>query len=268
MALSLEDAIVPFENDNVVAYRLLLRIEVAIREVLREALIAQHGLGWQRHLLAPMKAAIKEAQSDEAKRRQFDFVKLGPLYYLTLGELLPLLKQKHPSAVAAVVRLGGPQVIAQLENLFSARNAVAHNRSVSSSGLIAIESLYSQIEVSLTPEGLRLLTSTPDIGLRPDDAVSHLLQWIVLVQESTKAIDEELPNESILELARQQYWWQLQEFCGFDSSIIDKAADLVTAYNALPKGIGSAARKQAFVEETKMLDSLQLAATALKGEQK
>jgi len=73
---------IPFENDNLKAYTLLLRIEVVLRECLKQALEAEHGLSWQKKLNGELLKTIRKAQSDEYKP-QFDFVRLGPLYYLT-----------------------------------------------------------------------------------------------------------------------------------------------------------------------------------------
>ncbi len=36
---------IPFENDDLRAYALLLRIEIVLRECLRRALEAEHGVG-------------------------------------------------------------------------------------------------------------------------------------------------------------------------------------------------------------------------------
>jgi len=77
----------PFEADNLKAYSLLLRIEVALREALKQSLEEAHGRQWQKRLNGELLKKIRLSQTEENKP-QFNFVRLGPLYYLSFGELL------------------------------------------------------------------------------------------------------------------------------------------------------------------------------------
>ena len=149
---------IPFEDDNLRAYTLLLRIEIVLRECLRTSLESKFGVHWRKRLPGELLKKIKELQAEES-RPQFNFVRLGPLYYLTFGELLTLLQQKSGRSVAK--KLGGDCVLKQLENIFVPRNAVCHSRPVSSVGLKTIETLYAEMETALTAEGLaRLMAAT------------------------------------------------------------------------------------------------------------
>ena len=120
---------VPFENTNIDALRFLLRIEVATREVLSRIMSAEHGQTWRKRIPGELLGKIRAAERDEASRRQFAFARLGPLYYLTLGELLPVLRQNH--SAAALMSLGGLAFVNELEALLPARNAACHGRPVS-----------------------------------------------------------------------------------------------------------------------------------------
>jgi hypothetical protein len=72
---------------------LLLRIEVALREAIRLALYDEFGSQWHKRLSGDLLKKIRDSQRDESKP-QFNYVRLGPLYYLTFGELLSQLNQK------------------------------------------------------------------------------------------------------------------------------------------------------------------------------
>src|SRR5207249_11389800 len=61
--VSFEHAMIPFENDNLKAYALLLRIEIAIRELLRISLEAEFGVQWRKRLPGELLKKIKESQS-------------------------------------------------------------------------------------------------------------------------------------------------------------------------------------------------------------
>jgi len=163
---------IPFENDNLKAYSLLLRIEIVLRELLRDSYELEFGKQWRKRLPEAILKKIKESQAEE-NRPQFGYVRLGPLYYLSFGELMTLLQQKASRAVAE--RLGGSCVLKQLENIFVPRNAVCHSRPVSSVGLKTIETLYAEIEAALTTDGLRQIVSNPDAGISQKEASKLLL---------------------------------------------------------------------------------------------
>src|SRR3990170_4737287 len=162
---------IPFENDNLRAYTLLLRIEIVLRECLRKALEAEHGVQWQKKLQGELLKKIRKSQTDEYKP-QFDFIRLGPLYYLTFGELLTQLQQSPCRSVSE--KLGGDCFLKQLENVFTPRNAVCHSRPVSSVGLKTIETLYAQMETALTADTLARLIAKPDTGLAQFEAANGL----------------------------------------------------------------------------------------------
>ena len=65
-----------------------------MREMIRIAFEAEFGGRWRQRIPGALLAKIRKDESDEEKRKQFDFRRLGPLYYLTFGELTSLLRQK------------------------------------------------------------------------------------------------------------------------------------------------------------------------------
>ena len=142
---------IPFETANIQAYRLLLRIEIALRELIRRAYQDEFGDRWRRRIPGDLLRKIRESESTDAAKKQFGFRRLGPLYYLTFGELLTLLDQKTCAPILA--RLGGPSFVSQVANLSGPRNAISHARAVSSAALAAAEALYAQLESAYSQAG-------------------------------------------------------------------------------------------------------------------
>lgn len=237
---------IPFESRNERAYVLLLRLEVAVREALKEAMKAEFGTRWQKQIPGDLREKIKEAQTDEAKP-QFDFVRLGPLYYLTFGELLQLLKRKPGRAVAD--RFGGEAFLRQLENLFGPRNAVCHSRPVSSVGLKAIEALYSQIEAALGAGGLAQLVATPDVGLRQAEAAGVLVPALAITLGSLRTLPQRFSVPDSYDDAAAQYWWDDDALAGFRCATVERCIALLREYNDLPGGVGSSGPRQTFIEQ-------------------
>ena len=237
---------ISFEDDNSKAYVLLLRIEIALRELLRNSMKSELGVTWSKRLPGDMLKKIKESQTEE-NRRKFGYVRLGPLYYLTFGELLTLLKQKPGHPVAE--KLGGKHVLAQLEDIFVARNAVCHSRPVSSPDLQQIETLLGNIETALGAAEFARLIAKPDVGLTQDQAANGL---ILALKEVLHALPELPPSFAIPDViqdATNQFWWADDLLAGFNRSIIETAILVIREYNALPAGVGSAGARQGFIDQ-------------------
>jgi hypothetical protein len=237
---------IPFENDNVRAYTLLVRIEIVLRELLKASLEAEFGIHWRNRLPGDLLKKIKQSQTEE-NRPQFSYLCLGPLYYLTFGELLTVLRQKSGRAVAD--RLGGDCILKQLENIFVPRNAVCHCRPVSAVGLKAIETLYAEMEAALTPNGFVRIMSETDTGLDQYQAANELIRALNEMLRDFAKLPSSFALPEAFRIATVQFWWADDSLAGFGISAVEAAFRLVGEYNALPTGVGSAAIRQRFCEQ-------------------
>lgn len=254
---------VPFEDENVEAYRLLLRVEVTLRELVRAKMSARFGPAWHKRLPGDLLRKIREAQRDEESRRPFGFLALGPLYYLTFGELLEVLR--HRDADEAIVALGGQGMVRSLETLTSPRNAVGHARSVSTAGLLTIRAIHQQMETALTPSGMTSLLSNPDCGLYPSEARECLRDWLQSCLRVVEDLEKPIPDSGPYRRASEQYWWSADKSAPFDCHAISRANDLLLRYEAVPGGLGSKAERLRFAEEYKLRAAVIAALDALKG---
>lgn len=251
---------IPFENENLKAYALLLRIEIALRELLRISLEAEFGVQWRKRLPGELLKKIKESQTEE-NRPQFGYVRLGPLYYLTFGELLTLLQQKSGRTVAE--KLGGDCVLKQLENIFVPRNAICHSRPVSSVGLKTIETLYAEMETALTTDGLAGLISKPDAGLAQDQAANGMIPALKDVLRDLPNLPPSFVIPDVFQAATAQFWWADDSLAGFNRSIVEAAIAVINEYNTLPAGVGCAATRQRFIEQCNINKGVQQAIAEL-----
>ena len=248
---------VPFESDNIRAYQLLLRIEIALRELIRQAYHDELGDHWRRRIPGDLLRTIRAAESTDAAKKQFGFRRLGPLYYLTFGELLTLLQQK--TCKPMLVPLGGPSFVAQVENLSGPRNAISHARAVSSAALAATEALYAQLESRYTPSGLATILASPDVGLDPHDVRSQCAAWLRRLRPQVHLLYTPLDSMPDHQTVVKQYWWGNVHLAEFDTGSVDHIAQLVREYNALPLAIGSAAARRRFVTRSDLANKLDIA---------
>jgi len=236
---------IPFEQDNLQAYSLLLRIEIVLRECLKESMEGEFGAKWQKRIPGDLLKKVRMSQSEENKP-QFDFLRLGPLYYLTFGELLQLLQQELGRSVTR--RLGGESLVRQLENLFSPRNAICHSRSVSRVGLKAVEALYGQLESALTPEVMSRLLANPDAGLRQVDAARGLARTFEQALYVVAELPLALPIPDDYERVTAQFWWGEDTLAGFHCACVEACVALIVEYNSLPVGVAAVLPRQRLVE--------------------
>lgn len=252
---------IPFENDNLKAYSLLLRIEIALRELLKISLESEFGVKWRNRLPGELLKKIKDSQTEDS-RPQFGYVRLGPLYYLTFGELLILLNQKSGRPVAE--KLGGDCVLKQLENIFVPRNAVCHSRPVSSVGLKTIETLYAEMESALTADGLARLIEKPDAGLAQDQAARELIASLQAVVEKLPSLPPSFVIPEVYRTATTQFWWAEDTLAGFNRSVVEASFDCIKEYNALPAGVGCAGTRHRYCEQHRMKQGLENAIAELR----
>jgi hypothetical protein len=251
---------IPFENENLRAYTLLLRIEIVLRECLRTSLESELGMHWRKKLPGELLKKIKESQAEES-RPQFNFVRLGPLYYLTFGELLTLLQQKLGRSVAE--KLGGDCILKQLENIFTPRNAVCHSRPVSAVGLKTIETMYAEMETALTADGLARLLAKPDTGLAQDEAAKGLIPALNEMLRDLPNLPPAFPIPEAFQTATAQFWWADDTLAGFNRSSVEDAIAVIHEYNALPAGVGSAGARQRICDQCDLKTRIQDAITEL-----
>ena len=255
-----ELSMIPFEDDNLKAYKLLLRIEIALRELLRISLEEEFGPQWRKRLPGDLLKKIKESQKEE-NRPQFGYICLGPLYYLTFGELLIILRQKAGRSVAD--RLGGDCIVKQLENIFVPRNAICHSRPVSSIGLKTIETLYAEIEMALTAEALAQLIANPDAGLAQDQAASGMIPALKGVLRDLPNLPSSFKIPEVFQAAASQFWWADDSLAGFNRTVIEGAIANIREYNELSGGVGCAANRQRYIDKQQMKTGVQNAITEL-----
>jgi hypothetical protein len=58
-----------------------------------------------------------------------------------------------------------------------------------------------------------------------------------------------LPIPEVFQTATIQYWWAEDSLAGFTIVMVEAAFEMIRKYNALPKGVGSAATRQHFSEQ-------------------
>jgi hypothetical protein len=231
-----------FEERNLDAYSHLLRIEVVLRELAREHWLRGYGDAWPKRLPGDLLKTIRECQREE-NRPHFGFECLGPLYYLTFGQLISVLSLAPSKPL--VDGLGGLPFLKALEALSPMRNAVCHSRPIPDVGRQQISLLYAQLTQALTTDRINHYLQNPDVGIHPEDARKLLCCAFTEVRTALHSLPEHLAIGPVADLAIKQYWWR-PDLAGFDIEAVECALSRIAQYNRISRGIGAAALRHAF----------------------
>lgn len=249
-----------FEQENLEAYKLILRIEIVLRECVRISMESEIGVGWQKRIPGELLKKIKEAQKEE-NQPQYAFLRLGPLYYLTFGELLNLLNQKACSSLAK--QLGGACVLKELESLQGPRNALCHSRPVSTVGLKTIETVYAALVAALTEKEFARLIAKPDTGLPQSEASKSMIASLRGTLQILPDLPDKLRIPEAYSIGVTQFWWLDDSLAGFKRSTIEEAVAIILEYNELPQGVGSAGSRQRCCEQKDLKNKIHAAIVEL-----
>jgi hypothetical protein len=254
--------LLPFEEANRESYVLLQRIEVFLREATSRALADEFGPTWHRVLPGPLLLQVREAQRDETKRKQYGFLKLSALHYLTLGELLTFLKSGNARNAANTV--GGINLIELIEKVLPVRNAICHCRSTDQSGHLLVKSVYLQVVSAVGSSHFEALIKDPTTGIWPEDAMAVIDSWLAQVKEGIIQLSSKLPR--LTELAptlQDQFWLDDQDSIGVDRSQLRTLDRAIEKYNQV-QGVGSAAIRGQIAVDEQLALQCDLYRTALK----
>ena len=200
---------VAFAERNAEGYRCLLYVEVALRELAKHELRRHHGEKWQKRIPGRYLQKIRNDQKDEAMQASFGFRKLGPLYYLTFGELVDLSSQKPiVNRLKDVLGQQGPEL---LRESVPSRNAVAHCRDLTENALATVRALKMRMVTGLTANDLVGLLQEPDIGLYPEEARKSLAGWLRRARSALCKLRTLSAEQEDYEMASSQYWWSSSE---------------------------------------------------------
>ena len=249
---------ISFADRNAEGYRCLLYVEVALRELARYELRRCHGEKWQKHIPGRYLQKIRQDQKDEVTQASFGFRALGPLYYLTFGELVEISSQRP--VVDRLKKVLGQQGPELLRESVPSRNAIAHCRDLTENALATVRTLKMRMDAGLTTHELVGLLDEPDLGLYPEEACERLASWIRRVQSALSELQplsaDQEDYQDYLEATRQ-YWWSSSELAGFDVNRVDNLAAKIREYSHLQRGVGAAAIRQRFISDSGILTELE-----------
>ena len=246
---------IPYADRNAEGYQCLLYVEVALRELTRRELRNHHGEDWQKRIPGRYLKKIRQDQKNEVMRASVGFRKLGPLYFLTFGELVELSVQRP--VVDLLKKVLGQQGPELLQESVPSRNAIAHCRDLTENALATVRTLKMHMATGLAANDLVGLLQEPDIGIYPEDACVRLTTWFRRIQEALNEL-KALPMDSEhYDQARRQYWWSSSDLAGFDVERVNRLAAEIDEYSHLPTGLGAAASRQRFLSESQILTELE-----------
>lgn len=91
----------------------------------------------------------------------------------------------------------------------------------------------------------------------------ELIKWLQDSIEPLSRLGVPIPYSSTFQEAKAQSWWGDCKAVDINFEGVERAALLIDEYNALPRGIGSVALRQRFLDDTGILDVIRMAIKSL-----
>ena len=210
---------------NLTAYRLLFEIETALREFLILRYEPISGPQWYREVLSaalvaklertpqgqpPISAVERRAAGDKkgwVSRRAFH-----PIYFVDFPELGGVFRMKSNSKLGEfLVGKSATAVADHIDRLLPIRNAVAHNRLITSSDLNTIDGIHSIVRANLGSTVFDDLANHPPSQCKKGEEEGALRSELSASAASARAGNE--ISLSVWNELKQRWWlepeWQL-----------------------------------------------------------
>jgi len=239
------ESLVP--SENLVAYRNLYRIEVAIRELIIELLAKVDGSRWYRRRLPEL---VWRGSLDKIRRERSShwtrMVPLHPIYYTNFSELQQIIERQDNWRDAFENIFGRREIVSgTLLELDPIRNRTAHNRRATRTDLTILSAAEDKLKASFGQDRYYSLvgrcTSAPDISAQLG---SLLVELRALGQ---RCIDcSPLPECTVWKSLSGQ-WWMDDEYLGLDLTSLRGFYNLLSVYAELPRTRGSGYEIEAWV---------------------
>ena len=239
---------VPFEKLNSEAYVKILRIEIVIREVVREKYFQEFGRKWKKRIPGELLTKIRESEKNDDLISETGYVALGSLYYLTYGEIISAIEKQNKIRQALELELGA-NFLDLCGHIRAPRNAIAHNRSITRQGANDVNHLYEFLNSKLSPEKFEDYARNPTAGLFIEDAKIKIKEYLNDVLSSVKSF-KIIEQNNILDLAIEQHWWSTVADNDLNFEKLESCAELISKYSKLTHvGIGTSGKINRFIHK-------------------
>lgn len=225
-------------ENNILAYELLYKLEVGIREFLIDTFGREDQKWWKQRLPSDVLDKLKEGREKERKIKWVELLPHHPLYYIDFPDLKKIIEIKDNWHDAFQAFFGDKDVFCGgLRELEPIRNKIAHSRRISENEVHMLKGNIAKFESAIGKERWEKLVIAQTIEQSISEKIISLRE---LSLSTYQKIIECSPVEDLgAWTALIQEWWFDDNYLCQDIVPIEKLHTFASDYMRLPRHRGS-----------------------------
>jgi hypothetical protein len=223
---------------NILAYELLYKLEVGLREFLIDTFGREDQKWWKQRLPSDVLDKLKEGREKERKTKWVELIPHHPIYYIDFPDLKKTIEVKDNWRDAFQKFFGDKDVFCGgLRELEPIRNKIAHSRRISDNEVHMLKGNISKFESAIGKERWDKLI----LGQTVEPSISAK---IISLRAFSTSIFQEMAECSPLEnlntwnILKNEWWFDSNYLCQ-DITPVESLYAVADAYLKFPRHRGS-----------------------------
>jgi hypothetical protein len=232
------------------AFVLMRAIENALRELVVEELSATFGQKWHRTQM-PEDVAQKYRDAITVERRYslMHLVPHHPIYYIDFPDLKKIITRNDnwTNAFQAIFGRNKDVILSMFAELEPLRNAIAHNRTLSTTSVRTIEDASDGLRTALGAQRFDSMAGRSTVAPDVHEILCNLRWESQVASNRIRHCTVCVPLDVWQQTAG--LWWFEENYLGSDLSPIRAFFELAKEYRALPRSMGDGYRVERWLAE-------------------
>jgi hypothetical protein len=229
----------PLKN-NSTCYPLLLELETILRELIVDELEQLEGLGrkvYKHRVPKEVNEKMKDGRRGDDERIFKTRLTTHPIYYIDFPNISKIIERNENWKDCFQRILKNKRELELLRQIEPIRNAVAHNRAITSDHVHTVENTLQRYKDMIGNERVTKYLEQPSI----EDISSHLalaLETLNTIEPQFLSAEQNVDTEHLRNLKHN--WWFREESFGKDITCLQKVIYFSEWYDTLERARGDA----------------------------
>jgi hypothetical protein len=225
-------------KNNLIAYELLYKLEVGLREFLIDTFGREDQKWWKNRLPPDVLEKLKEGREKERKIKWIELIPHHPIYYIDFPDLKKIIEIKDNWRDAFQEFFGDKDVFCGgLRELEPVRNKIAHSRRISDNEIHMLKGNIAKFENAIGKERWDRLILGQTIE-------PNILEKIISLKEQSIIVCQKIlecnPVENMDTWSKLiQEWWFDDSYLCQDTTSVERLFSLANDYKKLSRHRGS-----------------------------
>lgn len=243
-------------NHNLLAYAALFRLENVLRRLIEEECLKFFGQTWVRQKLPQdVRESIKEGLKYSKKIRRNEPIIDSPLSYVDYSQLRQIMQYKEFWREIFSKIFSKQDIFGLLERSEIVRNAVAHNRLISSQDKDLIHTIESEIKRDIGEARFISLLDKTTFVITPNDMIGSLTDYLKDYSSRIKGNNYTYQENNTLTNITND-WWFSESYTDDQAQVINTSLALLRKFGSVPRIPRMSHQLYSWVQTNQLLKAL------------